>query len=39
MSDWAQGEYSGRRVYKSLLKAQAAGREVHALASHSHIST
>ncbi|HKF41572.1 MAG TPA: metallophosphoesterase [Thermoanaerobaculia bacterium] len=36
MSDWAQGEYSGRRVYKGLLKAQAAGKKVYALASHSH---
>ena len=36
MSDWAQGEYSGRRVYKGLLRAQAAGKKVYALASHSH---
>ena len=36
MSDWAQGEYSGRRIYKGLLKAQAAGKKVYALASHSH---
>jgi calcineurin-like phosphoesterase family protein len=36
MSDWAQGEYSGRRVYGALLKAQAAGKKVYALASHSH---
>jgi calcineurin-like phosphoesterase family protein len=36
MSDWAQGEKSGRRVYAGLLKAQAAGKKVYALASHSH---
>jgi hypothetical protein len=36
MSDWAQGEKSGRRVYAALLKAQNAGKKVYALASHSH---
>ena len=36
MGDWAQGEKSGRRVYASLLKAQAAGKKVYVLASHSH---
>jgi hypothetical protein len=36
MSDWAQGEKSGRRVYAALLKAQAAGKKVYVLASHSH---
>lgn len=36
MSNWAQGEQSGRRVYAALLKAQAAGKKVYILASHSH---
>jgi len=36
MSDWAQGEQSGRKVYAALLKAQAAGKKVYVLASHSH---
>ena len=36
MSDWAQGEKSGRRVYAALLKAQKAGKKVYSLASHSH---
>jgi hypothetical protein len=36
MNDWAQGEQSGRRVYAALLKAQAAGKHVYVLASHSH---
>jgi hypothetical protein len=36
MSDWAQGEQSGRRVYAALLKAQNAGKKVYVLASHSH---
>ncbi len=36
MSDWAQGEKSGRRVYAALLKAQTAGKKVYVLASHSH---
>jgi AcrR family transcriptional regulator len=36
MSDWAQGEQSGRRVYAALLKAQKAGKKVYVLASHSH---
>jgi hypothetical protein len=36
MSDWAQGEQSGRRVYAALLKAQNAGKRVYILASHSH---
>ncbi|HSP95169.1 MAG TPA: metallophosphoesterase [Thermoanaerobaculia bacterium] len=36
MSAWAQGEKSGRRVYAALLKAQAAGKKVYVLASHSH---
>lgn len=36
MSDWPQGETSGRRVYAALLKAQTAGKKVYALASHSH---
>jgi hypothetical protein len=36
MSDWAQGEKSGRRVYAALLKAQAAGKKVYVLASHQH---
>src|SRR5580765_327478 len=36
MSDWAQGEYSGRRLYRSLLKAETAGKKVYALATHSH---
>jgi hypothetical protein len=36
MSNWAQGEASGRRVYADLLKAQTAGKRVYVLASHSH---
>jgi len=36
MSDWAQGEKSGRRVYAALLKAKNAGKKVYVLASHSH---
>jgi hypothetical protein len=36
MSNWVLGESSGRRVYATLLKAQAAGKKVYALASHSH---
>jgi hypothetical protein len=36
MSDWAQGEQSGRRVYAALLKARNAGKKVYVLASHSH---
>ena len=36
MSDWAQGEQSGRRAYAALLKAQNAGKKVYVLASHSH---
>jgi len=36
MSNWAQGEQSGRRVYAALLKAQNAGKKVYVLASHSH---
>ena len=36
MSDWAQGEQSGRRVYVDLLKAHAEGKGVYVLASHSH---
>ncbi len=36
MSDWAQGEQSGRRVYAALLKAQSAGKKVYVLSSHSH---
>jgi len=36
MSNWAQGEQSGRRVYAALLKAQGAGKKVYVLASHSH---
>jgi hypothetical protein len=36
MSDWAQGEQSGRRVYAALLKARAAGKKVYVLSSHSH---
>ncbi|HKA37825.1 MAG TPA: metallophosphoesterase [Thermoanaerobaculia bacterium] len=36
MSDWAQGEKNGRRVYAALLKAQKAGKKVSVLASHSH---
>src|SRR5207247_7077845 len=36
MSDWAQGEQSGRKVYAALLKAQNAGKKVYVLASHSH---
>jgi len=36
MSDWAQGEQSGRRVYAALIKAQKAGKKVYVLASHSH---
>lgn len=36
MSDWAQGEQSGRRVYAALLKAWHAGKKVYAVASHSH---
>ncbi len=36
MSNWAQGEESGRRVYAALLKAQAAGKKVYVLSSHSH---
>jgi hypothetical protein len=36
MSNWAQGEQSGRRVYVALLKAQNAGKKVYVLASHSH---
>jgi hypothetical protein len=36
MSNWAQGEESGRRVYAALLKARAAGKKVYILSSHSH---
>jgi hypothetical protein len=36
MSDWAQGEQSGRRVYADLLGARAAGKRVYVIASHSH---
>jgi hypothetical protein len=37
MSDWAQGENSGREVYQALLHAQdAAHKHVYLLASHSH---
>jgi hypothetical protein len=36
MSAWAQGEKSGRRVYAALLTAQAAGKKVYVLSSHSH---
>jgi len=36
MNDAAQGEQSGRRVYADLLQAQAAGKRVYVLASHSH---
>ena len=36
MSNWAQGEASGRKVYAALLKAQTAGKKVYVLASHSH---
>jgi len=36
MSDWAQGEQSGRRAYAILLKAQNTGKKVYVLASHSH---
>ncbi len=36
MTDWAQGEASGRKVYAALLKAQTAGKKVYVLASHSH---
>ena len=36
MSDWAQGEQSGRKVYAALLKAQNAGKKVYVFASHSH---
>ena len=36
MSDWAQGEKSGHRVYAALLNAQAAGKKVYVLASHQH---
>ncbi len=36
MSDWAQGVESGRHVYADLLRAQAAGKKVYVLASHSH---
>src|SRR5258706_6364110 len=36
MTDWAQGEKSGRRVYAALLKAKNAGKNVYILASHSH---
>jgi len=36
MTDWAQGEASGRKVYNALLKAQTAGKKVFVLASHSH---
>ncbi len=36
MSNWAQGEQSGRQVYAALLKAQNAGKKVYVLASHSH---
>ena len=36
MNDAAQGEQSGRRVYADLLHAQAAGKRVYVLASHSH---
>jgi len=36
MSNWAQGEQSGRRAYAALLKAQGAGKKVYVLSSHSH---
>jgi hypothetical protein len=37
MSDWAQGEKSGREVYEALWHAQsAAHKKVYLLASHSH---
>jgi hypothetical protein len=37
MSDWAQGEKSGREVYEALLHARdAAHKKVYLLASHSH---
>jgi hypothetical protein len=37
MSDWAQGEKSGREVYEALWHAQSvAGKRVYILASHSH---
>lgn len=37
MSDWAQGEKSGREVYQALLHAQdTAHKHVYLLASHSH---
>ena len=36
MNDWAQGEASGRRAYALLLAAQARGKKVYVLASHSH---
>lgn len=36
MSDWAQGEWSGRRVYEWLLEAEKKGKKVYVIASHSH---
>jgi len=37
MSDWAQGEKSGREVYEALWHAQASGhKRIYVLASHSH---
>jgi len=37
MSDWAQGEQSGREVYQALWHAQnTAHKKVYAIASHSH---